>query len=211
MERKRRKMSGRVVVLALIVMPALAACSGCAGLEPYLANRGADFLDIFMVEMTAGPGVDVHAQFTSYLGTAVGGSLQEGLLWHGRHFGMGKRDTMGLLVMAVTESEGRQMFSLHGGTHEARGGAWYALLPFKRGPAGGELSMDAAEKWPHNLDIQIGASIIYGLHVGISPGEFIDFLVGLTTVDLANDDLEGEEPAAVKKEKEPIDPSMNIP
>jgi hypothetical protein len=52
-------------------------------------------------------------------------------------------------------------------------------------------------------DVEIGASFGLGFHAGLSPGEFLDFLLGFLTLDPAGDDLPGEQPGTPERTDTP--------
>ena len=53
--------------------------------------------------------------------------------------------------------------------------------------------VDQKERWEQRLhrtfDVYAEASVGIGVHVGVSPGEFLDFLLGWFGVDLAGDEI----------------------
>jgi len=164
------------------------AAVGCAPVGNYFGNRAADLADMFTLEMTAGPGADVHGQFTGFLGTAAGWSGQQGLLLHGRYYGIGERETAGFILLGATAAASRNMSSLYGdGPAPERYGLWGLFLPVFISP-NPALHVGYLPPWPRAADVELGASLGVGLHAGFSPGELLDFLVGFTTLDIAGDD-----------------------
>jgi len=173
----------------VIAVAALLLCAlGCSAFGRYVSNRVADLADVFVLEATYGPGLDVHAQATGYLGTALGYSEQSGVMLHGRRYGLGERVSAGFILAACTISSGEEMKCLGAETAMPdRFGFWAMLLPLVVSPAEG-VYFGYAPTWPRSLDVEAGASAGVGLHVGVSPGELLDFVLGFTTLDLSHDD-----------------------
>jgi len=193
-------MTGRRMRTAhtLLVLALIGALAGCASVKRYAFNRAEDLMDICTVELTAGPGADVHAQAMNIFGTAVGWSRQHGLMMHGRYVGMGRRTTRGTLLTAATCAEGERMTSLHGPEgYLPRGGVWIGFVPagYWRGDKGGAFHAYSIEGMGA-LDLAAGASLGVGVHLGFSPLELLDFIAGWTTLDLGGDDAPVERPQA---------------
>jgi len=183
----------------------LVAAVGCGSAGIYVRNRAGDLLDVVTLELTAGPGVDVHFQATGFFGTAVGYSTQKGPMLHGRFYGIGARETAGVLVFGSTAVPAGGLTSLVGpGVFQGRQRAWVLLLPMTLGVAEG-LHVGFLPAWPHVADVEFGGSLGAGFHVGVSPGELLDFVVGFTTLDIAGDDAGGEgTPARAERDVPPI-------
>ena len=169
------------------------AVPGCSSAGPYLRSRAADFADIFILELTVGPGADVHANVTEYLGSALGYSFQRGVMFYEGKAHGGVRGTMGVLAFAATDAQpvgpgddtGRE-------APFATDRAWLVFLPLswliREAPGG-------VRKWPDNLNVEVGGSLIYlGAHAGMSGGELLDFLLGWTTLDIVGDDRPDQPP-----------------
>jgi len=185
MNTRKRPVAGLFAVLAVA-----AFLSGCASVQRYARHRAEDLMDICTVELTAGPGADVHAQATNIFGTAVGWSRQYGLMMHGRYVGMGRRTTRGTLLTAATAARGVRMTSLHGPEgYLPRGGVWIGFVPagYWHGDEDGAFRAYSIEGMGA-LDLAVGASLGVGVHVGFSPLELLDFIAGWTTLDLGGDD-----------------------
>lgn len=179
-------MNRKQALKCLMMLILLGSVCGCSTVGDYLTNRGADLADILTAELNVGPGLDAHAQVTGYLGCVVGWSRQRGLMLHGRCVGVAKRNSLGYLIVGSSGASLRDTKPMCGDPEycsdywgQDRGRYWGFFLPYK----------DSVLDWPRNFDIEIGGSaILVGAHVGLSPGEFLDFLTGLLFIDIAGDD-----------------------
>jgi len=190
--------------LALALAALALSLTGCVSPGNYLGNRAADLADVFTAELTIGPGFDVHAQATALVGTALGYSPQRGLMMHGRFVGTGERHTGGIVLSAATSISGEFLDPLYGdAVYRPRDRSWFLLIrypPFVPAFRKGELM--------RLLDVEAGASAIVGVHLGVSPLELVDFLLGLATVDLAGDDYR---PRHVQPPGTPLVPPPTYP
>jgi hypothetical protein len=170
---------------ASLLRGVVALALGCAaGGCSYVPNRLADMADVFTVELTAGPGVGAQAQVTGLVGTAVGSSKQSGIMLHGRYAGIATRDTGGAVVTGSTSISGDALTCPWGGKpYTPRSRSWLGFMrwpPFAPALKGTE--------WPRLLDVEMGASAGVGCHLGFSGVELLDFVVGLTSLDICEDD-----------------------
>ena len=198
------------ITLAILVVVIAAVLCGCTTVKRYALNRAEDLMDIFTVELTAGPGVDAHVQVTNIFGTAAGCSHQYGLMMHGRYVGAGKRITGGTLITAATSAKGDRMISLRGPEgYQPRGGVWFLGVPagYWRAGEGGEFHAYSIEGMGA-LDLAVGASVGFGVHVGVSLLEIVDFLGGFTTMDLAGDDVLPPETGKPRDDTSPAKPDQ---
>ena len=186
----------------LLPLLVLVLGSGCRSTGEYFRCRGRDLADVVTLELTAGPGVDVHGQATTFVGAAAGWSVQKGLFWHGRHVGGGRRETAGFVLLGATEARPLTPPGPEPAPRmPVRRAAWAMFLPLLVSPADG-VHLGYVADWPHTADVTMGASAGIGFHLGVSPGEALDFLAGLTTLDPAGDDS----PPPPPKEPEEIPP-----
>jgi len=173
-------------IIALTLLAAAVTLSGCR----YMGNRAADLADIITAEATIGPGIEAHLQATTILGTSLGTSKQSGPMMHGRFVGMGSRESGGILISGGTDVEDDLMRPVYGDEeYKPRSRSWFLFLrwPFMR-------PLIRRREWPQTLDVELGGSLlIVGAHVGLSPIEAVDFLLGFTTLDICGDDY-GPEP-----------------
>ncbi len=164
----------------LMFLAVACAAGGCS----YLPNRFADLTDVFSAELTAGPGIAAQAQVTGLVGTAVGVSKQYGVMVHGRYAGLAARDTAGSLIAGSTNISGDVLTPFWGGKpYVPRTRSWLGFLRWP--PFAPALKKS---EWPQLLDMEVGASAGVGVHLGFSGIELLDFVVGLTTLDLCEDD-----------------------
>ncbi len=193
----------RVVnVLALCLLPAVLGFVGCSSVGSYFMARLADAADPFALEVSIGPVADVHVNVTRWLGTAVGMSYQEGLGFHGRRFGRVSRCTSGALLFGASASE---VFVQSGEWERtglsSRGGGWCLLVS----PPDDHLQDFMPEtRRPGRLaqwDLDVGASLIVGVHGGFNPVEMVDFILGFVGIDIADDDHPGAETAGAPTTK----------
>jgi len=181
----------RRVWLAGIAAMLLFGAWGCGYVARYVRSRAADLADVVTVELTAGPGADVHAQLTGFFGTALGYSTQRGLVIRGRFYGVATRRTAGVLFLGGTATDAVRLASLAAsGQYVPERAFWALMLPLTFGSAEG-LRFGFLPRWLHAADVAFGASLGVGFHVGLSPGEMLDFLLGFATLDIAGDDAPG--------------------
>jgi len=179
-------------VLVLLVLTA----SGCR----YAADRGGDFADIFRLGLSIGPGLDVHAQATGLIGTALGGGSQWGFDIDGRYMGLGTRESQGNIFTGSTHLTGDMMGSVRGSEkYDSLKRSWFMLVRYPPTEA-----FKTGSERARLLDVEVGASAIVGAHVGVSVVELLDFVLGFTTLDLCGDD---PEPA----ELQPVEPPPGGP
>jgi hypothetical protein len=193
----------------------LALCQAGCG-SRYARDRLADFVDVFDMELGFGPGLDVRGR-ASCIGTGLGVSKQRVLAWHGRQFGFAERAAAGVLLASVTEVR-EESYSL--GTlgrapaeydeHCAHRHDLKCLLSLAHWEDDRQAHVPSHESaqsnlWPPHwwqaLDAEFGGAFgVVGLHVGISPGQLLDFLLGWTTLDIVGDDLAPQPPKPAKPE-----------
>ena len=206
---KIRAVAPLMALLSLAL--ALPGCAYLASPDSYWASRMADLADIFVVEVSAGPGVHVHAQATDFLGTGLGLSKQRGIRLYGRYIGTGERLSAGLILMnmsaPVDQEEARMsMYPLMEGSREYRDpvgeashvydvygdgrGTMWCVFPMALAWSGPTLyGQYLQSRWWRVFDVSTGASAFIGFHFCLSPGECVDSLLGWLTIDFAADDL----------------------
>ena len=198
----RKKACAVIVVLPVVAF----LLSGCA---TYVRNRTADLADIISAEASVGRGAHLNIQVTDFIGTGLGFSKQHGIAIHGRYIGASTRESGGLVVMNISgvERTGTQMRPLFAGGRsyadmqrdcihiydDTRGSMWF-IVPMDLAWNGPSLYRDSArERWWRILDVSVGASAIAGFHICLSPGEIVDFVLGLAGLDMAGDDVKSVE------------------
>lgn len=170
----------------------------------------ADLADVVDFEASVGPGLDVRAR-AGCIGIGVGGASQRAFACHGRQFGYATRRSAGLLLAARTTVE-EETYSL--GTlgrppsqydeHAGHRRDIQSLLFLAHWQDDSRVRVKAydfpqSSLWPPHwwqaLDVEFGgAAALVGIHVGLGPGELLDFLLGLFTVDIVGDDLPSAAP-----------------
>ena len=172
----------------------------------YCSDRAADLADVLTVELTTGSGGDIHVQCTGYLGAVAGWSSQKGIVMRGRYLGVGARESSGILLLGATATANGSDVGEPGPSGTYR--IWGLLLPvsYQVVPA---LHVGYAPSWPHMADVELGASALVGFHLGLSPGEGLDFMFGLVGLDPAGDD----EPVEGRpgRSEEDLPPLMILP
>ena len=176
-------------------LPALTSCS-------YIEARAADFLDVFMIEASYGPGVHAGIQLTDFVGTGVGYSSQTGVGLYGRYAGVAEREAAGLPTIYLSRLKSTS--SLQPVIESSIPPPSDTVL--SPGFQGNILMAPWYWWWkpaaaPHDwfyrgirsFDVSVGFSAGVGAHVGFSPGELLDFLLGWTTLDIAGDDVSDQE------------------
>ena len=174
------------------VLAALAlACSGCASVGTYFADRGRDLIDIVDLRYGDGMGFGLQVDATMFFGTGLGYSKGEWTrAWYGRHavdtdsaqyFGWIVSSELNLATCMENSADG-----------------WNQVLWFNfavLGPAdwrGSERWFAGESRTVPGLDtFRVGAALFLpGVHGGlyVNMGEIVDFFGGLFTFDLANDD-----------------------
>ncbi len=206
----------RRILYILVVLLLLAIGAGCADFKTYMRDRGNDLADCFTARAGVAFGAGARAQFTNYLSVSVGGS------WEMRkvgYYGRTPVDTKGMwlgipclqilsprVFFADVDSDPMQAIlglflvatDLRGYEEEPLpGGLW--LFGFLRWGSSdeGEPSTPFLRK---EFFIEAGATLgVVGFDFGFNPVEFIDFLLGWTTLDITGDDAVPE----AKQEAQP--------
>jgi hypothetical protein len=202
----------------LLFLPALMAClAGCASTRGYLVDRGRDAADILTA--TAGAGAGVQAR----LGPAALGFLQTSDaagLRHGEAFHRPPAEdppdelnyTLGSLLGWVSSPALVFIAGLGGGVLPP--GYWdqcAELWRYERQDRMSETQVRrhaGAKGWRAAGSYQIETALGVGLvaRAGINPGELLDFLLGWTTVDIFNDDVEARKRKEVQLAGAPAAP-----
>lgn len=195
----------RLILIAIALMTAV-SCSTIKS-NRYLKNRVLDLADIFTVELTHGPGLHGFLRATDFFGIGLGFSEQRGYRLMGRYVGSGKRVGYGLLFISgsgyvyykdtfidscwtiLGEKPDRESVQKYFFDSQGPDFWFFAFLPGASG-AGWRLygKEDFTKRWQRSLDLGVDASAYLGFHLGLSPGELLDFLIGWTTLDIVGDD-----------------------
>lgn len=164
----------------------LALTQACA----YAEARGRDFMDCFRLEGALGPSLQADVQLTQLLHLGVGSS---NTARSGFNYGVTEDARVvenhlpGSLVISCIDTQ-------WAGLHQM---AFEGLTPPQHRcnivfPGLLDLNDPNVVPW-HFFDVEAGLYVIFpGVRVGFSPGEFVDFILGFWTYDLAgDDDVEG--------------------
>jgi hypothetical protein len=153
-----------------------------------MKDRGNDALDIFDIGITVTkePQIAVYAGFQSIL--SVGYANMEGKL-----IGLGQRQ-FGVLDMRYRAGgnllQGYEQFG-----YGQKFTASDPDSPVKRGIGLGLMYDETPKTIPEALQCPKLFHLLYiGLDLNCKPGEFLDFLLGWTTLDIGHDDVHGESP-----------------
>lgn len=170
---------------SLLLLLAMSVCSCSSG--SYLPDRGRDFLDCFTMTLSAGPEISADVQATDLLHLSVGGGVHGEAGMIGRRFGSAGVMTLGLPVAPFMEDgvlHGRFLFSdAQGGWREQDVQDECYLIHL-----GGWAPTNPQSSWVHGFDLEIGAHVLVGARLGLSPGQMVDFLAGVIGFDPAGDD-----------------------
>lgn len=185
----------------------------CASVGNYAKNRGNDFLDVFKVKGGVGIGIEADVKMTDLLHVGLGGSLLANAGIYGRKvvsgfesnsnppmpqlfpgfsanmiFSETKEITPFFITRAHLEinddifSDKRREFG------DCTEREYCYLSPLI---SGDKLNYDTKDtpSLLRRFDIEAGATLgIVGGRVGFSPGELVDFILGIFTIDIAKDD-----------------------
>ncbi|MEK7270894.1 MAG: hypothetical protein AAB215_08155 [Planctomycetota bacterium] len=176
---------------ALALALAAFAFSGC-GLNRYLVARAADAADLVQANAGAGPGLLVSLKATEFAHVAAGYSNDWKWGFLGRHTGAWREENLGFPVSNIGEFHAAPSLRLLSALacFQAR-----EVGPFVRGDAEffwrrlDSRAGKTASPWIDKFDVEAGATAGFvNVRLGISPGQALDFLLGVFTIDLAGDD-----------------------
>lgn len=165
---------------AALLLAALAA-GGCQ----YAEQRGRDFLDIFRLEAHLGPSMQADLKATELLHLGFGSSrgARSG-------FNYGVLETHQVmehhlpasLVISMIDDRAVGLHTISWGLETTQHKCYVVMAGVLNDSTWG---VDAI----HFFDFEIGLYVLFpGVRVGFSPGELLDFILGIWTFDLANDD-----------------------
>ncbi len=192
---------GKRALVCLVVLALGAVVVGCTRpATGYLAQRGADFADCFEGRVGYGFPAYVGVKATDFLVVGLGTATSHRIGWAGRYRnfeGVEKEEGLPLLFNRLSMYEGEVV--KEAAYSEETLSPFSTIREFhpKESPrpcAGGLM----AEQFWLRASLTAGPS----LSVGFNLAEFVDFLVGLTTVDILGDDNWPPQPAAEKTEKQ---------
>ncbi len=182
-----RSMQEMKTTAKLLLLLGLAALStGCA--SPYMVDRGRDAADILTVAVGKGWGVKAR------VGPILVGEFHN-------------RDTAGLRGGVLLSPSSNEARSRRDRTSFLPGGyivpLWYeevfraegvASLRHKEFSVGSFIPFTSlyceSFSLTHLTQVEAAAGLFGTLRLGFNPGELLDFILGWTTIDIYNDDLE---------------------
>jgi hypothetical protein len=181
----------RVVMPTLVLLLAASSFTGCR----YVQNRVDDLQDSARLGLEFGPQFGVHAEATVLMHTGVG----FGIVPATTNTGYG---VMGRYTPFRYQARSFDLVFMH---YRALDGYPENLCHFSP-LIPGETSTHQPRDYPPIdwLDTELAAYCVFGARVGVNPGQFVDFLAGLFTLDLAGDDT----PAATEKKKRSHTPAI---
>jgi hypothetical protein len=187
----------RITVLLLFLC--LLILNGCTT-SAYFTDRGRDAADIFTAQVGYGGGAKVRA-----------GPLQAGLLLDIGLGGLRGGDLLGktdfwpsdadmpvkqeylLGIFGIEAFGGSQLCDMRGKSFASKQIILSLPINFREDP---ELTEEAEQwkmvynPWPYYTQLEIVVGLGLNARIGFNPGELIDFILGWTTLDIFNDDLE---------------------
>lgn len=201
------------VLRALLLGPVLLAGSACS----YLSDRAVDFLDQYRVAVGVGPNFGVRGRSLGLFDTGLMFGMKPrdlGIGWRYSRvawpgLGGGAVDADQAEILFATSIVGLDYTT--GAYKSARRSfalfpallSWVDTTPDGHDwevPEEGDDFEDELWIWSpaaiergryaqvHAFDIESEVAFLFYFDVGYSPGEFIDFLLGIATIDIAQDD-----------------------
>lgn len=207
-------------ILCFLVLISVVGCATPFG--TYMKDRGNDFADCFKADVGVGLGIDAQVMVTDIVAIGVGGSVTRKVGFKGRHVNDWWDKHFGFPLMPfllIYEVEGRPCWPWVTTSIGTFGGEWEHALMKCYLPHHEDPNFPTAHTWSvlflncANLigcrvkpfidvyDIECGVTAgVVGARVGFSPGQFLDFVLGWSGVDIGKDDTK-------EKEKEPTVPA----
>ena len=167
----------KVTTYILLLLVLSVVLSGCANVN--ITDRGRDAADVFTVSF----------------GGAYGAKVRVGPLTGGLFLGQDKYGLRGGRVNAFADSGFApagldatctliSVDSLEFAHEDRRNKSYTAVF----GPLG-LFCMSEPPPAHYYTQIEVAAGLVGGVRLGLNPGEFVDFVLGWTTLDIYNDDL----------------------
>lgn len=163
-------------------------CAGCAAPGTYLKNRANDFADCFKADVGVGGGVDMQVKATEYIATGVGAAYTYKIGFRGRYTGKWTDGHIGFPVGTIVAiGIGWPIYITD----------WAELNNLPKGiSATGNFSiifinMESERHIPiiNRFDFEVGGTALFvSAKAGFSLGQFLDFILGITGIDIAQDD-----------------------
>ena len=178
----------------------------------YLKNRTNDLLDVFWVDVGVGTGVYVDARASDFLWQGVGfHSYAEVASLHGRFAGSPDHmrgfglPTLWLLGYTICDYRPREwgLLPVLDGDRSKYDlnmeQPWSSYCLFFPGlsivdPPPDVPSYSVGKRGLRVADVGVHVQCLVGARLGLSPGEFLDLLLGFVGIDLGGDDAFGASP-----------------
>jgi len=153
-----------------------------------MKNRGSDFADCFKGDVGLGLGVDAQIMATDYIGTGVGASSVYKTGFKGRYNGSWEDYHVGFGIVdygdfgwdiqpAETENQPPAKTKIRSFCGINPSWSDEPKLAFPKKPFLDKFDIEAGGTW-----------LVAGFRVGFSPGQLLDFIIGWTGIDIADDD-----------------------
>jgi len=194
----------------IVMMLFLAAASAQAGILGYFRDRGADFLDLFLLRISAPRGI----RGIGFRARATALAQVGAIYFEGEHFGMDrraigvwgeKRAQGGLSLLFFTSVENDVIW---GNYFLEENTPWMNFE--ERGLVRNDICWDDGRKDFFSVNAEVQLAFLPGLEAGVYPIELIDFVMGFFTLDPKNDDLERIMKYAPEYTRKPEPPSEEM-
>ncbi|MBI3819517.1 MAG: hypothetical protein HY286_12550 [Planctomycetes bacterium] len=205
---------------ACIVISSIAGCRTPVG--SYLEDRVNDTLDVVPITVSFGPGLFAGVQATPFFGTGFGVAkewLRFGWLKTKSYNAETRLDLQRMFLASSGFTGGTLLAWAHvvevanaaadGGTTSAlNAGNSLLFIPMIPFHLGDHPYFDAVSSL--NIEVDLHVAII-GVHVGISPVNAVDWLLGWFSIDFAGDDMNLRFPREAKIIEKAIDKESPAP
>lgn len=173
------------MLIAIVLAVAFSGVS-CANPGAYWADRGLDFVDCFKVSGGLGMGLDVHARVTDYYSIGFGFADTVNAGFNGRKLEISNNMHAGVVGYDLYVKS--RLLST--GENVRVNNTYISVLGFVL------FDYDSIFKnavVADRFDIEVAATLVYlNARVGFRLGQFADFLLGWTGVDIGYDDTPAE-------------------
>ena len=186
----------------VVVLMVAIGMVGCASFRPYLVDRGRDAADVFTITVGYGAGAKarVGPVHLGLLGNVDKAGLRGGQVFAG---GQGIYDFLLPLPLPYEQSfvSGWEAWDPDG-TGPERGKdfftcsriplciAYNAALSHEGNEINDMGTRLGKPSWPYFSQVELVAGLGLTARLGFNPGEFLDFILGWTTIDIFNDDVQ---------------------